>query len=59
LNIEGVPGCELQAVRAEGRLQHDGYERLDGQLITQHTGRAENPLVFKSVQLGCWSGLTQ
>jgi hypothetical protein len=28
-------------------------------LITQHTGRAENPLVFKSVQLGCSSGLTQ
>jgi hypothetical protein len=26
--------------------------RLDGQLITQHPGRAGNPLVFKSVQLG-------
>src|SRR5271154_2930080 len=27
------------------------YERLDEQLITQHTGRPENPLVVKSVQL--------
>ena len=32
-------------------LQRGGYERLDGQLITRHAGRAENPLVVKSVQL--------
>jgi len=38
--------------RAAHGLQRGGYGRLDDQWITQHTGRAENPLVVKSVQLG-------
>ena len=32
-------------------ITRGGYERLDDQLITQHTGRAANPLVVKSAQL--------
>ena len=36
----------------EESLQRGGYERLDDQWITQRAGRAENPLVVKSVQLG-------
>ena len=38
-----------QAHAARNSLQHDGYEPLEDQLITQHTGRAENPLAVKSV----------
>lgn len=33
-------------------LPRGGYERLDDQLITITPGRAENPLVVKSVRLG-------